>query len=61
MNITVALTGASGAFFGRELLCALKTDKAESLTATSGRPAMRAVGAMFVSPALQRGVEIAIV
>jgi hypothetical protein len=52
------LTGASGAIFGRELSHAREVDPRESLAVTSRRPEMRAVGAMLVSPALQRGVGI---
>jgi 3-polyprenyl-4-hydroxybenzoate decarboxylase len=55
MNLTLAITGASGTILGRELLCAIE-ETPESFAATSHRPAVRAVGAMLVSPALQRGV-----
>jgi hypothetical protein len=55
MNLTVVLTGASGAVFGREILRA-GGRRSEFLILTSSRPEMRAVGATFVSPALQRGV-----
>ena len=42
LSFTLALTGASGAIFGRELLHALDEERGESLTAASGRPEMRA-------------------
>jgi len=52
MNLTVAITGASGAILGRELLRALEADDRESLISNARWPTVRAVGARFVSPAL---------
>ncbi len=52
MNLTIAITGASGAIFGRELLRALEAEQRESSITSAPWPERCAVGARLVSPAL---------